>query len=284
MTAVRKREAVSRLAEKHPGASERRRCRVVGLARSSARYRPRKASADAALVADIQELARKHPRYGYRRSAAMLRRNGWQVNDKRVARLRRQHGLSVPRKQTRRRRLGQSSNGCIRHRPTHENHVWSYDFVSDQTLDGRRLRMLVVIDEYTRQALAIHCARSIRGENVVAVLTSLFATRGVPQHIRSDNGPEFVADAVQRFLKTAGAATLYIKPGSPWENGYCESFNGKLRDELLDRELFTTLAEAKVLTEVFRDEHNTVRPHSSLGYITPAEFSATSAKTSSTPL
>jgi putative transposase len=283
MTAARKRVAVSKLAQRHPSSSERRRCRVVGLARSSARYRPRRGAVDAALVADIHELARKHPRYGYRRSAVMLRRRGWQVNDKRVARLRREQGLAVPRQQVRRRRLGHSGNGCIRHRPQHENHVWSYDFVSDQTLDGRRLRMLIIIDEYTRQALAIHCARSIRGEDVVEVLARLFAAHGVPKHIRSDNGP-FVAAAVQRFLKTAGVATLYIKPASPWENGYCESFNGKLRDELLDRELFTTLAEAKVLTEVFRDEHNTIRPHSSLGYITPAEFSATLAKISSTPL
>jgi putative transposase len=279
MTVTRKRVVAAKLAQKHPSSSERRRCRLMGLARSSARYTPRRAATDAALVAELRELGLKYPRYGYRRVAALLRHRGWRVNDKRVPRLRREAGPSLPRRQIRRRRLGHSSNGCIRHRSTHKNHVWSYDFVSDQTLDGRPVRLLTIVDEHTREVLAIHCARSIRADNVIEVLQRLFATRGLPKHLRSYNGPEFIAKALQRFLASLGVAPLYIQPGSPWENGYGESFNGKLRDELLDRELFGTLAEVKLITEAFRDEYNTVRPHGSLGYLTPAAYAANLAET-----
>lgn len=272
MTTARKREAVARLHAHHPRASERRRCRVVGIGRSSARYRPRHRNRDDALTRELRRLARQHPRFGYRRMAAVLRNSGWRVNDKRVARVWRQAGLKVPKRQVRRRRLGHSANGCVRHRATRPNHVWSYDFVSDQTVDGRSLRMLTVVDEYTREALAIHCAKSIRAVDVIDVLMTLFANHGVPEHIRSDNGPEFIAKALRAFLSELGVGPLYTQPGSPWENGYGESFNGKFRDELLDRELFANLREASVLIETWRIQYNTIRPHSALGYLPPAVY------------
>ena len=206
---------------------------------------------------------------------ALLRTNGWSVNDKRVARVWRESGLRVPRRQIRRRRLGHSANGCHRHVPLRPNHVWSYDFVSDQTEDGRTLKMLVVIDEFTRECLAIHCARSIKGTDVVKVLAQLFAQRGVPGHVRSDNGPEFIAKSVRAFLERLEVGPLYIQPGSPWENGYCESFNGKFRDEFLDRELLGNLKEAKILIENWRIAYNTVRPHSALGYLAPVAYAKT---------
>ena len=272
MTTARKREAVTRLKGQHPAASQRRRCRVVGIGRSSVRYKARTVNRDDALTKELCRLARQHPRFGYRRMAALLRNSGWRVNDKRIARVWRQAGLKVPRKQVRKRRLGHSDNGCVRHRAERPNHVWSYDFVSDQTVDGRSLRMLAVVDEYTRESLAIHCAKSIRATDVIDVLVRLFAQHGMPEHIRSDNGPEFIAKVLQKLLKTLGIGPLYIKPGSPWENGYGESFNGKFRDELLDRELFSNLKEAAVIIERWRVQYNTVRPHSSLGYQTPAVY------------
>jgi len=222
-------------------------------------------------------LSRENPRYGYRRVWALLRREGWPVNKKRVHRLWRQEGLKVPNKQCKRRRLllGESENGCTRRRAEHKDHVWSYDFVMDLTEDGRRLKMMPVVDEYTRECLSIDVERSITAEDVVLTLASLFRSRrSEPTFIRSDNGPEFIAKAVKRWLEVSGVKTLYIEPGSPWENAYSETFIGRFSDELLKREVFADLLEAKVLVEDYRGHYNHQRPHSALGYQTPAEFVA----------
>jgi transposase InsO family protein len=224
------------------------------------------------------ELARQHPRYGYRRITALLRQEGWQVNRKRVQRLWREQGLKVPQKQSKRRRLGSSEQGRQQKRAERLNQVWSYDFVMDQTEDGRRLKMLPIVDEYSRECLEIEVSRSLTAEDVVSVLARLFVDRGEPEYIRSDNGPEFIADVVKQWLQKSGVKTLYIEPGSPWENAYSESFNSRFRDELLDRELFTSMLEAKVLVSEYKQEYNQQRPHSSLNYQTPAAFAATLRK------
>lgn len=221
------------------------------------------------------ELARQHPRYGYRRITALLRQAGWRVNRKRVHRLWREQGLKVPQKQSKRRRLGGSQQGSQRQRAERINQVWSYDFIMDQTEDGRRLKLLPVVDEYSRECLEIEVSRSLTAAGVVQVLSRLFVERGEPEYIRSDNGPEFIAEAVKQWLRESGVKTLYIEPGSPWENAYSESFNSRFRDEMLDRELFTSLLEAKVLVSVYKQEYNQQRPHSSLNYQTPAAFAAT---------
>jgi transposase InsO family protein len=215
-------------------------------------------------------LAKRYGRYGYRRIAALLRADGWRVNHKRVERLWRQEGLKVPRRQPKRSRLWLNDGSCVRLRPERKDHVWAYDIVEDRTHDGRLFRMLTLVDEYTRECLAIDAARRITAEDVLERLTDLFLRRGVPEHIRSDNGGEFTATVVRRWLAKIGVKTLFIEPGSPWENGYVESFNGKLRDELLNGEIFYTLLEAKVLIERWREHYNRVRPHSSLGYRPPA--------------
>ena len=252
------------------GVSERRACRVLGQARATQR-RPRVVPDDEPrLVGRITQLASDYGRYGYRRITALLRREGWRVNHKRVERLWRREGLKVPQRQPKRRRLWFNDGSCIRLRPEHRDHVWSYDFVQARTHDGRSFRMLTVIDEFTRECLAIDVARRLTSENVLERLSDLFIHRAVPGHIRSDNGAEFTATKVRDWLERIDVKTLYIEPGSPWENGYVESFNGKLRDELLEREIFDTLWEAKVLIERWRREYNTVRPHSSLGYRPPA--------------
>lgn len=221
-------------------------------------------------------LSRENPRYGYRRVWAMLRREGWPVNKKRVHRLWKEEALKVPRKQRKRRRLaeGGSENGCTRRRAERKNHVWSYDFVMDRTEDGRTLKMMPVVDEYTRECLTIEVERSITAEDVVATLALLFEHRGEPSFIRSDNGPEFIAKTLKRWLEISGVKTLYIEPGSPWENAYSEAFNSRLGDELLKREVFSGLLEAKVLVEEYKNHYNRERPHSALGYLPPAEFAA----------
>jgi len=225
---------------------------------------------EAVVTAAMVRLARKYGRYGYRRITALLRGDGWQVNHKRVERMWRQEGLKVPHKQPKRGRLWLTDGSCVRFRPTHRNHVWSYDFMVARTHDGRPIKLLTVIDEYTRECLAIVVARRLGSDDVLECLTQLFVTRGVPEYLRSDNGPEFTARAVGQWLARLGVQTLYIEPGSPWENGYNESVNGKLRDELLNREIFYTLKEAQVMIERWRQEYNTVRPHSSLNYRPPA--------------
>jgi transposase InsO family protein len=252
------------------GVSERRACRTLGQPRSTQR-KARVVSADeAALTEAVVLLAAEYGRYGYRRITALLRAEGWRVNAKRVERIWRREGLKVPRRQPKRGRLWLNDGSCVRLRPCWPGHVWAYDFVQDRTHDGRRFRMLTVIDEYTRECLAVVVARRLTSDDVLQVLTDLFVERGPPGHIRSDNGPEFVAKVVRGWLGRVGVTTLFIEPGSPWENGYNESFNGKLRDELLDREIFYSLREAEVLIERWRRHYNTVRPHSALGYRPPA--------------
>ena len=252
--------------------SERRACQVLGQARGTQRYPARRPDQDGVLLKRMDELRRKHPRYGYRRIWRALVREGWQVNRKRVHRLWKEAGWQIRQKARKRRRQGSGSDHLLRaERP---NHVWSYDFVFDRTEDGGQLKFLPVMDEYTRQALALEVDRSLTGDDVVAVLSYLFEVHGEPEYIRSDNGPEFVAKAVRDWLASSGVTTLYIEPGSPWENGHIESFNSRLRDELLNQELFTSLTEARVLAERHRVFYNLDRPHSSLGYQTPAEFAA----------
>jgi len=232
------------------------------------------------LVARLHELARKYPRYGYRMMTAKLHQEGWHVNRKRVYRLWRQEGLKVPKKTRKRRRLGHSSNSCVRRRAEHKDHVWCWDFIHDRTMSGRPLKWLAITDEYTRECLALEVDRSITADKVVDVLTSLFLTRGVPKHIRSDNGPEFIAQAISKHVERAGLEMLYIEPGSPWENGFAESFFSRLRDELLNCEEFANLAEGRWFARCRKEEHNEERPHSSLNYQTPSAFAAGCAATS----
>jgi putative transposase len=260
--------------------SERRACRVVGQPRSSQRYVSMKVGKDAALVERMVALSIENPRYGYRRVWALLDREGWAVNKKRVQRLWREAGLKVPassRVGKRRRLTGSSENGCTRRRAEHTNHVWSYDFAMDATEDGRRLKVMPVVDEYSRECLTLEMERSISAEGVVETLDRLFVERGEPTYIRSDNGPEFIAEAIKRWLAASGVETLYIEPGAPWENAYSETFISRLRDELLDREVFANLKEAKVLAGDYREHYNQQRPHGALGYLTPAEFAAIEA-------
>lgn len=252
------------------GVSERRACRVLGQGRATQRYAPQPRSDEAPLTARIVELAGTYGRYGYRRVTAMLRNESWRVNHKRVERIWRQAGLRVPGRQPKRGRVWLNDGSCVRLRPEHKDHVWAYDFVQDRTHDGRSFKMLTVVDEYTRECLAIDVGRRLTSDDVLERLTWLMVTRGVPDHIRSDNGPEFTAREVRRWLCCVGVKTLFIEPGSPWENGYVESFNGKLRDELLNGEIFYTLDEAKVLIARWRTHYNRVRPHSALGYRPPA--------------
>ncbi|MEI8152276.1 MAG: IS3 family transposase [Hyphomicrobiales bacterium] len=250
--------------------SERRACAALGQHRSTQRKVPRGHEDEERLTADIIALARQYGRYGYRKIAGLLEQAGWIVNDKRVERIWRREGLKVPHKQPKRGRLWLADGSCIRLRPEHRNHVWSYDFVEDRTHDGRKYRMLNVIDEFTHECLAIRIARKLKAIDVIDVLSDLFILRGVPGHIRSDNGPEFVAKAVQEWITAVGAKTAYITPGSPWENGYVESFNARLRDELLNGEIFYTLREAQIVIESWRRHFNAIRPHESLGYKPPA--------------
>ncbi len=256
--------------------SQRRACRVLGQSRTTQRYRPRRPADERKLLAEMRRIARRHQRFGSPRVYRELRADGWRVNHKRIERLWQEENMQVPQKQHRRRRLPRcgSENSCVRRRAQHKDHVWSYDFVADRLEDGRKIRLLVVIDEFTRECLAIEVARSFTAPQVVEVLRYLFAVRGTPKHIRSDNGPEFVAKELCKWLKQADVETLFIAPGSPWENGYVESFNGKLRDELLNGELFLSLAEACWVIDRWRLDYNHHRLHSSLDYQTPAAFAA----------
>jgi len=255
--------------------SERKACRVLGQPRSTQRYESRKPSQDEALLKEMRRITHRRPRFGCPRVYDELTKRGWQVNRKRVHRLWKQEHMQIARKQQKRRRLpGHSGNGCIRHRPMHKDHVWSYDFLTDRTEDGRQLKLLAVIDEHTRESLAIEVGRSFTAPKVVDVLRYLFALRGRPQHVRSDNGPEFVSRVVRRWLDQAEVGPLFIAKGSPWENGYIESFNARIRDELLNRELFLSVTEAQWVIDRWRNDYNHHRPHSSLNYQTPAAFAA----------
>jgi putative transposase len=238
--------------------SERHACRLLGQWRRTQRYAAIHKIDEAALTKAIVDLASEYGRYG------------WHVGKDRVQRIWRREGLKVPQKQRPRGRLWLNDGSCVRLRPERANHVWSYDFVSAMTHDGRTLRMLTLIDEFTRESLAIRVARKLGRYEVIEALADVMLFRGIPENIRSDNGPEFVAKELRQWLAKVGTGTLYIEPGSPWENGYCESFNGKLRDECLNGEIFYSLKEAQIVIEKWRVDYNTKRPHSSLGYRPPA--------------
>jgi putative transposase len=257
-------------ARKKYGVSERLACRVLKQGRGTQRYQPAQRTDEDALTETIIQLASEYGRYGYRRITALLQEAGWPVGKDRVQRIWRREGLKVPQKQRPRGRLWLNDGSCVRLRPERANHVWSYDFVSAMTHDGRTLRMLTLIDEYTRESLAIRVARRLGRYEVIEALAEVMLFRGIPENIRSDNGSEFVAKELRQWLAKLGTGTLYIEPGSPWENGYCESFNGKLRDECLNGEIFYSLKEAQIVIEKWRIEYNTKRPHSALGYRPPA--------------
>ena len=265
----RRRGAVRHACENYQ-VTERHACRLLGQWRGTQRYEGIARADEDALTQAIIALASEYGRYGYRRITVKLREAGWQVGTDRVQRIWRREGLKVPQKQRPRGRLWLNDGSCVRLRPERANQVWSYDFVSAMTHDGRTLRLLVLIDEYTRECLAIRVARRLGSNEVIETLAEVMLWRGIPEHIRSDNGPEFVAKELRKWLGHVGTGTLYIEPGSPWENGYCESFNGKLRDECLNGEIFYSLKEAQVVIEHWRVEYNTRRPHSALGYRPPA--------------
>ena len=257
------------------GASERRACQVLGQSRSTQRYQRRRKSDEPALIQAMHALVRRYPRRGYRLICGLLRQDGWRVNRKRVYRLWKQEKLKVPVKQRKKRRLGTSAHGITRQQAEHKDHVWAWDFIHDRDERGRPLKWLSLIDEYTRECLALEAGRSMKAVDVVDIVSQVMAIRGVPRFIRSDNGPEFIAEALRRFLGAAGVQTLYIEPGAPWQNGFAESFHSRLRDELLNAELFAGLADAKALAASWRNDYNHRRPHSSLGYATPAAYAAT---------
>lgn len=257
--------------------SERRVCRVLGQSRSTQRYVVVHREENAMLIRRIHELVRKHPRRGYRMIHGMLRLEGWRVNRKRIARLWRLEGLKVPRKQRKRARLGSSEQGIVRHRAEHKDHVWSVDFIHDRDVRCRPLKWLSIVDEFTRECVALEVGRSMTAGGVAEVLIDLFTCRGLPKHIRSDNGPEFIARSIRRLANLTGIGTLYIAPGSPWENGFVESFHSRLRDELLNAEEFLDVQDARALARAWRSEYNHHRPHSSLDYVPPAMFAATLA-------
>jgi len=266
------------------GHTQRRICTALDVPRSTVRYVPRVADLTKRLLQRMLELVGAHPRFGYRRIWAVLRQEGWRVNRKRVHRLWKQEGLRVPKKQRKRRRVGSSANACHLRRAERRNHVWSLDFAFDVTERGQQLKFLSVLDEYTRECHGIEVARSLRSTHVQDVLERLFDEHGTPEHIRADNGPELVAELLQAWLRRRGVAPLYIEPGAPWENGYGESFISRLKDELIDRELFTSLLEARVVTEDWRQAYNHDRPHGALGYRTPKEFAATGTQAAFAPL
>jgi putative transposase len=280
VTATQRRGAVRHLQEAF-GVSQRRACRVLGQPRSTQRQKPKTPGKERQLVRRMLALVAKHPRYGYRRIWALLRREGWRVNRKRVWRLWRREGLKVPSKQRKKRRLGSSANSCVRRPAEHKDHVWAWDFLHDRTSDGRSLKWFTLVDEYTRECLALEVRRGMTAREVREILAGVVQQRGAAAHIRSDNGPEFIARAIRSWMVSAGMETLYIEPGAPWENGYAESFNSKVRDELLNAEEFGSEREARVLGKAWKQEYNHDRPHSSLGYRTPAEFGASCPRASS---
>lgn len=254
--------------------SERRACSITGQPRSTQRYAPRADDDEKRLVARMHELVGERPRYGYRRLAALLRGEGFRANDKRVHRLWKQEGFKVPKRSVRKRRLGTSANGVARLSAKAPGEVWAWDFFHDRLADGRAVKWLACVDEFTRECLLLEPRRSIKATDAAAMLGRVIAERGAPKHLRSDNGPEFIARALRRFLGQSNVATLYIEPGSPWQNGFAESFNARVKDELIGVEIFTSMKEAEVIGHDWRRDYNARRPHSSLGYLTPSAFAA----------
>lgn len=247
---------------------------MVDQPRSTQRYQGCPRSDEAALCRRLRELVRRRPRFGYRRLTAVLRQEGWRVNAKRVQRLCRKEGLKVRRRSRKRRAIGQSGNACHVQHATRKDQVWCWDFAFDRTNSGTTLKWLSIVDEFTRECLALKVDRSITSEDVLDTLAELLAMRGVPECIRSDNGPEFISQAIQEWLTRLKINALYIAPGSPWQNGYAESFHSKLRDEFLSQEEFASLRDARRRTQAWKEDYNYHRPHSSLGYVTPVEFAA----------
>ena len=275
MSPQAKRDAVNHLVTDQDF-SQRYACQLVGISRSSARYQPTPKPEEIALREQVRQLAHQHPGYGYRRIAVILRREGSSVNHKRVQRIWQAEGLQLPRRKPRKRRCG--PKGEVIHKAQYRNHVWSYDFLEEHTVRGKRLRILAVIDEFTRECLALMMNRSITSNEVVDLLDWLFLIYGKPEFLRSDNGPEMVAHKVQGWLAEQGCQTIYISPGSPWENAYIESLIGKFRKECVDRYLFYTMKEARSIIEDWRNEYNQYRPHSALGYLPPSAFAAQQAR------
>ncbi|MGH7860752.1 MAG: IS3 family transposase [Candidatus Dormibacteraceae bacterium] len=271
---ARRRDAVSHLRERF-GVSERRACRAVGQHRATQRRRPRPVLApEEQLRRRLNEISETWPRYGFRRAWALLRQEGWRVNRKRVQRLWREEGLRVPASRTKRRRVGESTVPAQRLRAERPNHVWALDFLFDATSDGRPIKVLTVCDEFTRESIGGHLARSITADDVVLVLDAATSERGAPEYVRMDNGPEMIAATIRDWCRQSSIGTVYIEPGSPWQNPFVESFNGRARDELFAREIFDSVLEARVLYQDWRDVYNRVRPHSSLGFVPPAVFAA----------
>ena len=271
---TRRREAVAHARRSLPGVGERRACRALGQPRSTQRYARKVKADEGVLLRAIEALVCQHPRYGYRMIHGLLVADGFEVGRDRVYRLWRRHGYGVTRKHRKKKRLGTSENGIMRNKAEAINDVWCWDFIHDRDENGRVLRWLMIEDEFTREGLAVEVRRSFKAEDVLDVLSELMMIRGAPGHIRSDNGPEFIAKVVQSFLQQTGVGTLYIEPGSPWQNGYAESFNSRFRDELLSQESFADLGEAKQVSGWWQNHYNHRRPHSSLGYVPPAKFAA----------
>jgi putative transposase len=276
VTAAQQRAAADYLCETY-AVSERRASAVLGRSRSTLRYRPRQRPDEDALARAIRRLARRHPRYGYRRIHARLVKQGWAVNLKRVRRLWNELGLRRPVRLRKPRKLGpkpgSSANSCAQQPARFKNDVWTYDFIADRTIDGGSLKWLTLVDEYTRECLALHVDRTLTGADVRRVLARVIGRRGAPTRIRSDNGSEFICEALSQWLPQKGAQAIPVAAGSPWENGYIESFHSRFRDEFLEVELFESVADARHKGAWFRREYNQVRPHSALGYQTPREFS-----------
>ncbi len=271
MSPARRREAVEHLETSHE-VSERRACTVSGQHRSTQRYARQESKEEKILLEDMSRLVQENPRSGCRVITAYLRAQGWRVNYKRVHRLWKREGFKVPRKARKKRAIGDSSNACDKRRATAINDVWTWDFIHDRLTDGRALKCFVMVDEFTRECLALDMRRSFTADNVLDVLTKLMGERGAPKHIRSDNGSEFIAKEIAKWLDTFDVESLYIAPGAPWQNGYIESFNSRFRDEFLEMNYFSTVNEARQLAETWKEKYNTKRPHSSLNYLPPKTF------------
>jgi transposase InsO family protein len=252
--------------------SERRACLVIDQPRQSQRYQPKVSSDEPALLKDILNLVREFPRYGYRLICGKLRQLGWTINPKRVYRIWKKEGLKVPIKKQKKRRMGDSTNASHRQRAEHPNHVWSWDFIFDRTASGKALKWLNIVDEFTRENLCLEVGYGFTSEDVIDQLAHISKERSLPKFIRSDNGPEFIAEKLKNWLANLDVGTLYVAPGSPWENAFAESFNSRFRDEFLALEVFDNLQAAKILTGQWRKNYNEARPHSSLGYVPPSEF------------
>jgi transposase InsO family protein len=263
--------------QREVGVSERRACRALEQPRSTQRYTGRPKPDELALLKAIEDLVCQHPRYGYRLIHGLLVGDGFKVGRDRVYGLWRSHGYGVKQKRVKKQRLGVSENGIMRRKAESMNDVWCWDFIHDRDERGRVLRWLVIEDEFTREGLAVQVRRSFKAQDVLDVLAEVMLIRGAPGNIRSDNGPEFIAQAIREFLAQTGVSTLYIEPGAPWQNAYAESFNSRFRDELLSQESFADLAEARQVSGWWQNHYNHRRPHSSLGYQPPARFAATLA-------